>query len=468
MIKSKKIISNDRAFTIVELLVVIVVIGILAAITIVSYSGISNKAISASLQSDLDGVSKQLRMYNVEYGYYPSALDGSNCPSTPTPDRKYCLKFSSDTTFTYSGSNKSFRVTATKSGQTYRISDDSTPISGAGDVLTALSAPTIAAESAPEDIAISADGTSVYATNQVSGTISMYSRDVSTGALATLSPSRINTGATTQSIVVANDGASVYTIGSPNSIYMYSRNPLTGILTALGTPTIGTGTGSSPIDLVISSDGKSVYTANLASNTISMYSRNASTGLLTALATPTIATGTGPYSITISPDGTSLYAVTSSNSVYMYSRNTSTGLLTALGTPSVTTATGPRYITTSPDGKFIYVASDGGAGSILIISMYSRNASTGLLTDNGALNTNIYTYTDGIAISYDGTSVYIPSHRTGTVLMYSRNTSTGLLTALGTPTITAGTGPSSITMSPDGMSVYVVNSASNNISMYKR
>lgn len=37
-------IKKDRGFTIVELLVVIVVIGILAAITIVSYTGITQKA----------------------------------------------------------------------------------------------------------------------------------------------------------------------------------------------------------------------------------------------------------------------------------------------------------------------------------------------------------------------------------------------------------------------------------------
>lgn len=42
-----------RGFTIVELLVVIVVIGILAAIAIVSYSGVQNRAYDTSVQSDL-------------------------------------------------------------------------------------------------------------------------------------------------------------------------------------------------------------------------------------------------------------------------------------------------------------------------------------------------------------------------------------------------------------------------------
>ena len=60
--------NPQKAFTIVELLVVIVVIGILAAITIVTYSGISQKAVEASLQSDLSGASKQLKLSQVDNG----------------------------------------------------------------------------------------------------------------------------------------------------------------------------------------------------------------------------------------------------------------------------------------------------------------------------------------------------------------------------------------------------------------
>jgi len=62
-----------------------------------------------------------------------------------------------------------------------------------------------------------------------------------------------------------------------------------------------------------------------------MYSRNTSTGALTALSTPTIATGTTPRSITISSDGTSVYATNyGSNTISMYSRSTSfaTGVFT--------------------------------------------------------------------------------------------------------------------------------------------
>jgi len=103
-------------FTIVELLVVIVVIGILAAITIVSYAGIANKATGVRISSELSSNSKLLKLYNVEHGYYPSTLDQNNCPITPDIDSNYCLKISPDLDLTYTGSGQVFSLTLTQPG----------------------------------------------------------------------------------------------------------------------------------------------------------------------------------------------------------------------------------------------------------------------------------------------------------------------------------------------------------------
>lgn len=54
--------SGQNGFTIVELLIVVVVIGILAAIVVVAYNGITNSAKESAVQSDLAGVGKKLEM----------------------------------------------------------------------------------------------------------------------------------------------------------------------------------------------------------------------------------------------------------------------------------------------------------------------------------------------------------------------------------------------------------------------
>ncbi|MFZ1242583.1 MAG: prepilin-type N-terminal cleavage/methylation domain-containing protein [Candidatus Saccharimonas sp.] len=70
--------SNNHGFTIVELLIVIVVIAILAAISIVAYNGIQDRAKNIRVQSDIKQVATLIEMYYTQEGTYPSTGSLSN------------------------------------------------------------------------------------------------------------------------------------------------------------------------------------------------------------------------------------------------------------------------------------------------------------------------------------------------------------------------------------------------------
>jgi len=61
-----------HGFTIVELLIVIVVIAILAAISIVAYNGIQQRARDGERSSEMQTIEKALALYFIDNGGYPT------------------------------------------------------------------------------------------------------------------------------------------------------------------------------------------------------------------------------------------------------------------------------------------------------------------------------------------------------------------------------------------------------------
>lgn len=120
--------AKSRGFTIVELLIVIVIIAILAAITIVAYNGIQQRARSSAVMSDLDTVAKKMALDNINNGSYATtatAVDGGNG-----------LPSSANTTYQFHSTGSTYCVTGTNGNVSYKISDTSpTPSLGgcAGD-----------------------------------------------------------------------------------------------------------------------------------------------------------------------------------------------------------------------------------------------------------------------------------------------------------------------------------------------
>ena len=69
---------NKQGFTIVELLIVIVVIGILAAITIVAFNGVQGRARDSQRIQDMQSIVKALEIYKATNGSYPAAVGTAN------------------------------------------------------------------------------------------------------------------------------------------------------------------------------------------------------------------------------------------------------------------------------------------------------------------------------------------------------------------------------------------------------
>lgn len=116
---------HQRGFTIIELLIVIVVIGILAAITIIAFNGVQQKAHAAVIASDINSATKQLAIDNVVKGAFPSSQSDANNGAglTTTDGTTY--------QYTYNPADNSYCLTATNGNMAYKMSStDSAPTEG--------------------------------------------------------------------------------------------------------------------------------------------------------------------------------------------------------------------------------------------------------------------------------------------------------------------------------------------------
>src|SRR5256885_5286326 len=68
----------EDGFTLIEILVVIIIIGILAAIAIPALLGQRKRGFDASLKSDLRTVATEIETYNTDERGFPLSLDGTN------------------------------------------------------------------------------------------------------------------------------------------------------------------------------------------------------------------------------------------------------------------------------------------------------------------------------------------------------------------------------------------------------
>lgn len=90
--------KKQHGFTIVELLIVIIVVGILAAITVVSYNSTQQRARDARMVATVTQYKDLLKLYKVNKGTYPSPANttytaclGNNYPAAPNFPTNSCI-----------------------------------------------------------------------------------------------------------------------------------------------------------------------------------------------------------------------------------------------------------------------------------------------------------------------------------------------------------------------------------------
>ncbi len=118
--------GQKNGFTIVELLIVVVVIAILAAITIVSYAGISNRTTDTAVQGDLSAMLRKMELYHTDNGRYPVVV------STTQPDNSTTYDFTefsvavqgvkvTQNAYRSGGNNVNFAYCTNNAGSAYGI-----------------------------------------------------------------------------------------------------------------------------------------------------------------------------------------------------------------------------------------------------------------------------------------------------------------------------------------------------------
>jgi 6-phosphogluconolactonase len=288
------------------------------------------------------------------------------------------------------GSGQLYETKIDPAGKFLYVVDDSSPgkvyafsIDQNSGMLTAVTGSPFAAGNGSQSLAFDATGSYLYVANFSDNTISGYSLDKSTGALAPLANSPYTAlGINPQPSQIATAGSYLYVADSgTNIVEFFAIAAGTGELSRPITETPAT-TDTAPLSLAVNSSGSVLYTANAGSGqqgSISAFTVNSSSGALSAVAGNPLAIAARGY-ISIDPQGKYLFVpelVAGTNGISVYSLDSTTGVPgTAVAGSPFATGSNAYSVSVDPTGQFVYVGNDGSAN----VSEFALNRSTGALT----------------------------------------------------------------------------------------
>jgi 6-phosphogluconolactonase len=323
----------------------------------------------------------------------------------------------------------------------------------------------VISKSGPSSIAVDA-GKFAYVANANSNSISAYS--ISAGALTALTDvdagtsgtqTSIPTGTQPYSIAIHPSGKFAYVANAgSNSISAYSIDATTGALARIDADGFTSGNQTSiparsaPISIAIDPTGSYAYVANAGDNNVSVYSIDASSGALTAIdangsgagSNTYISTGPGtvtPFSVTVDPSGTYLYVANrNSNNISIF--QIGAGVPGTLSTPTIKPANEgagatPVSIAIHPEGVYAYVLNtDSGTVNVYTISGSTLNYSS--LASTGATPSSI-------SIDSTGQYAYVANYGGNSISAYAINQSDGSLSSVSGSPFATGSGPNAVT-----------------------
>jgi len=94
MKKNSKLVSSERGFTFIELIIVIAVLGILAGIAIPRITGVQDKARYATGEALLANMKTPLELYRQEKNTYPTMAETTNSDDLGNEIDKYIDNYS--------------------------------------------------------------------------------------------------------------------------------------------------------------------------------------------------------------------------------------------------------------------------------------------------------------------------------------------------------------------------------------